>query len=71
MLRMYCASEFGVSPSRRISYRPETRSKPFPPEEVQDALRFVEICERGGGTPPEEADECRGRILARYPSRES
>jgi hypothetical protein len=34
------------------------------PEEVHDALRFVEICERGGGTPPEEADEWRRRILA-------
>jgi hypothetical protein len=34
------------------------------PTEIEDALRFVEICERGGGTPPEEADEWRRRILA-------
>ena len=33
------------------------------PDEIEDALRFVEICERGGGTPPEEADEWRRRIL--------
>ena len=26
------------------------------PDEVEDAMRFFEICERGGGTPPEEAD---------------
>ena len=34
------------------------------PEEIEDALRFVEICERGGGTPPEETDGWRRRILA-------
>ncbi|RLA52831.1 MAG: hypothetical protein DRQ65_06610 [Gammaproteobacteria bacterium] len=34
------------------------------PDEIEDALFFVEICERGGGTPPEEADEWRRRILA-------
>ena len=33
------------------------------PDEVDDALRFVEVCERGG-TPIEEADEWRRRILA-------
>ena len=33
------------------------------PDEIDDALRFVEICERGGGTPVEEADEWRRRIL--------
>ena len=37
---------------------------PMTPGEVDDALRFVDICERGGGTPPEEADEWRRRILA-------
>ena len=25
------------------------------PDEIEDALRFVEICERGGGTSSEEA----------------
>jgi hypothetical protein len=34
------------------------------PEEVHDDLRFVAICERGGGTPAEEADEWRRRIQA-------
>ena len=34
------------------------------PDEVEDALRFVDICERGGGTPPKEADEWRRGILA-------
>ena len=34
------------------------------PDEIEDALRFVDICERGGGTPPEEADEWRRRIVA-------
>ena len=34
------------------------------PDEIEDALRFVEICERGGGTPTEEADEWRRRVLA-------
>ena len=34
------------------------------PDEIDDALRFVEICERGGGTPSVEADEWRRRILA-------
>ena len=33
------------------------------PNEVEDALRFVEICERDGGTPAEEADEWRRRFL--------
>ena len=31
------------------------------PDEIDDALRFVEICERGGGTLPEEAGERRRR----------
>jgi hypothetical protein len=34
------------------------------PDEINDVLRFVGICERGGGTPAEEADEWRRRILA-------
>ena len=34
------------------------------PDEIKHALRFVEICELDGGTPPEEADEWRRRILA-------
>jgi hypothetical protein len=34
------------------------------PDEIEDALRFVEICERGGGASIEEADEWRRRILA-------
>ena len=33
------------------------------PDEIEDALRFVEICERGGGTSAEETDEWRRRIL--------
>lgn len=33
------------------------------PDEIGNTLRFFEICERGG-TPPEEADEWRRRILA-------
>ena len=34
------------------------------PDEIEDTLRFIEVCERGGGTPPEEAAEWRRRILA-------
>ena len=34
------------------------------PDEIEDASRFVEICERGGGTTSEEADEWRRRIMA-------
>ena len=34
------------------------------PDEIEEALWFVDVCERAGGTPPEEAAEWRRRILA-------
>jgi hypothetical protein len=34
------------------------------PDELRDALWFVDVCERGGGTWPDEAAEWRRRIVA-------